>query len=106
MLFLRVHALLHFRLVSDTLGAEDSFPVFGSHLNMVFDGRGVAQFGFFGDGNEAFDVVPPAFEKRGIVRDGIVAVIGRGNTGNDGELAVFGALLQARLEVGERRGDG
>ena len=72
---------------------------------MVLDGRGIAQFGFFGDGYEAFDVVPLALDQRSVVRDGIVAVVGRGNTGNDRELAVFGMLLQAGLEVGERRGD-
>ena len=62
---------------------------------MVLDGGGIAQFGFLSDGNEAFDVVPLALEQRGVVGDGIVAVVGRGNTGNDRELAVFGMLLQA-----------
>lgn len=50
-LFLRVHTLLHLDFVGDALRAEDRFPVFGSDLDVILDRRGVAEFGFFGNGD-------------------------------------------------------
>ena len=47
---------------------------------MVLDGRGVLQFGFFGDADELLDVVPLAFEKGSVVWDWVIGVVGRGDS--------------------------
>ena len=55
---------------------------------MVFNWGGVLEFRFLGDADELLDVVPLALEKGGIIRDGVIGVVGSGDTTQNRKLAV------------------
>ena len=46
---------------------------------------GVLELGFLGEADELLDVIPLAFEKRGIIWYGVICGVGCGNTADDSD---------------------
>lgn len=70
---------------------------------MVFDRRGIAELRFLGNTNELLDVVPLAFEKRSVIRYGIICGVHGGYARDDGELAASVSLGKSVLQIEPRR---
>ncbi len=90
--------------VGDALGFEYGIPVFLRHFDMVFEGRGIAELGFFGKSDKLLDVEPLAAKERGIVRDWVIGAVGCRNAADDGEFAAAVAISKPFAEVAEGRG--
>lgn len=70
---------------------------------MVLYGSGVFELRFLGNTDELLDVVPLAFEKRGVIRYGVISGVHGGYARDDGELAASVSLGESVLQIEPRR---
>ena len=81
--------LLLLYAIRDALDLEDVIPEGVGNLDVVFDGRRVAELRFLSDADELLDIEPLSFEESCVVRYGIIRVVGRGYATDDSKLLDF-----------------
>ena len=75
------------------LTAENRLPILLGNLDLILDRCGVAEFRLLGKSDELFDVIPFPFEKRSVIRNGIISAVRRRNTADNCKLAASRVLL-------------
>ena len=85
--------------IGDALTAENRFPILLGNLDLILDRCGVAEFRLLGKSDELLDIIPFPFEKRSVIRNGIISAVDRGNTADNGKLAASSVLGEPVLQV-------
>ena len=101
LLFL-IDALHPLHIVGYTFSAEDTLPIAFVDLYLVLDRGCVLKLGFLGGGNELLDIIPTGSEDRSVIRYRIIRVTCGGYAGDDGKLALLGAVLESGLQIRPR----
>ena len=95
-------AFLLLAAVGDALTAENRFPILLGNLDLILDRCGVAEFRLLCKSDELLDIIPFPFEKRSVIRNGIISAVGRRNTADNGKLAAGRVLGEPVLQVTPR----
>lgn len=72
---------------------------YNANIDLILDRCGVAEFRLLGKSDELLDVIPFPFEKRSIIRNGIISAVGGRNTADNGKLAASCILGEPVLQV-------